>query len=249
MAIAHVNFFSKSLQKEVGFYALLPDRQDKPGPYPTFYLLHGLRDDYTAWLRWTSLELYVRELPLLVLLADGDRYFYCDMADGSPYETALVTDLLNFVDSYFPTIPEGRARAIGGLSMGGYAAMKIGLKYSERFSSITAHSGVHALLHDKAPEQIPEWLRRGLPTQDALRQNDPFWLAEQLDADKAPAIWMDCGLDDKLLEHNRQLDVHLTKLAIAHEYHEFPGGHNWRYWDEHVQQAIEFHCKALGVSR
>ena len=53
MAIAHVNYFSKALQKEVGFLALLPDRQDAPGPYPVCYLLHGLSDDYTAWRRWT----------------------------------------------------------------------------------------------------------------------------------------------------------------------------------------------------
>ncbi len=248
MAIAHLNYFNKALKKEIGFYVLLPDRQDKGGPYPTFYLLHGLSDDYTAWLRWTSLELYVRELPLLVVLPDGDRCFYCDLEDGPAYETALVQDLVDFVDGYFPTIAEGRARVIGGLSMGGCGAMKIGLKYPERFCSVTAHSGVHALFHNKTPDDIDPPLRKGLPTHELLRKNDPFWLAEQIDPDDAPAIRIDCGLDDRLLQHNRRLHDHLTKLGLAHEYHEFPGGHNWPYWDEHVQQAIAFHCRVLGIN-
>jgi putative tributyrin esterase len=248
MAIAHVNYFNKALEKEVGFYALLPDRQPEPGPYPSFYLLHGLSDDYTAWLRWTSLELYVRELPLIVILPDSDRCFYCDLADGPSYETAIVQDLVGFVDGVFPTIADGSARVIGGLSMGGYGSLKIGLKYPDRFCSVTAHSGVHALFHDKALDDVRPALRKGLPTEDALRENDPFSLAEQISPDDAPAIWIDCGVDDGLLEHNRQIHEHLGKLGIAHEYHEFPGAHNWPYWDEHVQQAIAFHCKALGIN-
>ena len=89
MALVHANFFSPSLQKEVGLNALLPDRQDKRGPYPVLYLLHGLSDDYTAWVRWTSIERYVRETPLIVVMPDGDRSFYCDLAEGAQYEQAI----------------------------------------------------------------------------------------------------------------------------------------------------------------
>jgi hypothetical protein len=121
MAIANVHFFSKSLQKEVGFYALLPDRQDQPGPHASFYLLHGLSDDYTAWLRWSNIELYARTLPLIVILPDGDRWFYCDAAYGPAYESALVCDLVGFVDQYFPARIEGKCRAIGGCPWAGMA--------------------------------------------------------------------------------------------------------------------------------
>jgi putative tributyrin esterase len=247
MSIAQIHFFSESLKKEVGFNAILPDRQTKAGPYPVFYLLHGLSDDYTAWLRWTSIERYVRSLPLIVVMPDGDRRFYCDWVDGPQYEKALVEDLLGFVDRYFQTIPRAKGRAIGGLSMGGYGAVKLGLKYPNRFCSITAHSGVYALFRGKAIKDIPPHLRGIAATAQLRNENDPFWLAQQLDPKKAPAIWIDCGLDDGLLEHNRKLDKHLTKLGIAHEYHEFPGAHEWSYWDEHVQEAIAFHCRAFGI--
>jgi S-formylglutathione hydrolase FrmB len=247
MAVAHVNFLSQALHKEVAFCALLPDRQGKAGPFPTFYLLHGLSDDYTAWLRWSSIELYVRELPLIVVLPDGDRWFYCDASHGPAYETALVQDLVGFVDQYFPTETRGPCRAIGGLSMGGYGAMKIGLKYPELFCSISAHSGVHAMCRNKEPKDFDGAWRRIWGTKKAIRENDPFLLAEKLDPETAPSIWIDCGVDDALIDDNRQLHKHLRKLGIAHEYHEFPGGHTWPYWDEHVQEAIDFHREALGV--
>lgn len=234
MAVAHVNYFNKALQKEVGFLALLPDRQDAPGPYPVFYLLHGLSDDYTAWLRWTSIERYVRALPIIVVLPDGDRCFYCDLPDGPAYETALVGDLIPYVDRVFPTVAAREGRVIGGLSMGGYGSVKLALKYPDVFCSATAHSGAFGVVRQGD---------RGLPAGDC-----PFRLAEALDRSRAPALRFDCGLDDQLLAHNRDLHAHLGRLGIAHEYEEFPGGHNWEYWDVHVQEAVRFHCRALGIA-
>ncbi len=248
MAIAHVNYFSKSLVKEVGFYALLPDRQEKRGPYPVFYLLHGMSDDYTAWLRWTSIERYVRELPLIVVLPDGDRSFYCDAADGPQYEKAMVLDLIGFVDRYFDTIPRRAGRVIGGLSMGGYGAMKLGLKYPRLFCSITGHSGAYGVFRAKRWADLEEHWKRLLGTNKARRENDCFALATRLKGKRTPAIRFDCGLEDFLLEeHNRPFAAHLRRLGIPHEYEEFPGGHDWAYWDEHIQEAIRFHCSVLGI--
>ncbi len=236
MAVAHVNYFNTPLQKEVAFYALLPDRQQAPGPYPVYYLLHGLSDDYTAWLRWTSIERYVRNLPLIVVLVDGDRSWYCDLPSGPRYETSIIEGLIPFVDATFPTVAEGAGRAIGGLSMGGYGAMKLALKFPSVFCSVAAHSGAYAIA------QKPE-----VPVGE---EDDPFKLAEKLKRKRkktVPAIRFDCGVDDFLIEQNRDFDAHLTKLGLAHEYEEFPGDHNWGYWDEHVQEAISFHCRALGI--
>ena len=233
MAIAHVNYFNKALTKEVAFYALLPDRQDKPGPYPVYYLLHGMSDDYTAWLRWTSLERYVRELPIIVVLPDGDRCWYCDLENGPQYESALVRDLVPFVDRMFPTIASREGRALGGLSMGGYGSVKLALKYPDLFCSVAAHSGAYSLARMRDAK---------LPAVD-----DPFELAEKMDRSLIPAIRFDCGVDDFLIEHNREFHAHLDSLGIPHEYQEFPGAHTWDYWDEHVQEAIKFHCKALGI--
>jgi len=251
MAFLNVNYWSPSLVKETACHVLLPDRQARRGPYPVLYLLHGLSDDYTAWQRWTSLERYVRELPLIVVMPDGHRSFYCDATDGYAYESAIVKDLIGFMDTHFRTIKGGQGRVIGGLSMGGYGAMKLGLKYPQKFCAVSAHSGVYLHIKERWWEQGEgAWMaeaQRVYGTEKACRENDPFALAERLDPAQAPAIWLDCGDEDGLLRDNRELHAHLKRLKIKHEYHEFPGSHNWDYWDEHVQQAIAFHCKVLGI--
>jgi S-formylglutathione hydrolase FrmB len=245
VAVAQVNFFSQSLIKEVGFNVLLPDRQGEPGPYPALYLLHGLSDDYTAWLRWTSLERYVRELPLIVVMPDGGRSFYCDTADGAAYEQAIVKDLLGFVDRHFNTIADRSGRCLGGLSMGGYGAMKLGLKYPDLFCSLVGHSGAYAVFHTRRFADLdPAW-QRLLGSDRARRDNDPFELATRLRGKPTPAIRFDCGTDDFLLDHNRRFSAHLKRLGIPHEYQEYPGGHSWDYWDEHIQEAIRFHLRAM----
>lgn len=233
MAVAHLNYFNGPLQKEVGFLALLPDRQEKPGPYPVYYLLHGLSDDYTAWLRWSNIERYVRELPLIVVLPDGDRHWYCDTPDGPAYEKSLIAGLIPFVDRYLPTVASREGRVIGGLSMGGYGAMKLALKYPELFCSVAAHSGAFNLRND--------------PTRKLAHIDCCLELASALPSGAAPAIRFDCGVDDFLIEQNREFHRHLDSLGIPHEYEEFPGGHSWDYWDEHVQEAITFHRHVLGI--
>jgi len=247
MALVHASFFSDSLLKEVAFNALLLDRQKAPGPYPVLYLLHGLSDDYTAWQRWTSIERYVRETPMIVVMPDGDRSFYCDLADGAQYEQAMVRDLVGFVDRHFNTIPKAKGRVIGGLSMGGYGCMKLGLKYPNLFCSITGFSGAYSVFRAKRFADLDPWLQRIVGTNKARRENDCFSLAGKLKGKKTPAIRFDCGVDDFLIDHNREFHAHLKRLGIDHEYREFPGEHNWAYWDLRIQEALAFHCRALGI--
>lgn len=251
MAVLDINYWSSSLAKDTGCCVLLPERVSAKGPFPVFYLLHGLSDNYSAWQRWTSIERYVRDLPLIVVMADGDRSFYCDATNGPAYESAIVKDLIGFIDTHFRTIKSGRGRAIGGLSMGGYGAMKLGLKYPEKFCSVTAHSGVYLHVKEQWWDKAEgAWMAEAIRiygNDKACCENDPFVLAEKLNPAKAPAIRFDCGVDDGLLRDSQELHTHFKKLGIKHEYQEFPGSHSWEYWDEHVQEAIQFHRKALGI--
>ena len=77
--------------------------------------------------------------------------------------------------------------------------------------------------------------------------NDPVALARKCPIPLRPALRLDCGLDDFLLEQNREFHAHLQSLPYPHEYEEFPGDHNWAYWDIHIQEAIRFHCKVLKI--
>ena len=76
---------------------------------------------------------------------------------------------------------------------------------------------------------------------------DPFAIVEKVDHGLIPPMRLDCGTEDFLLGQNRSFHQHLDALHIPHEYQEFPGGHDWAYWDEHVRQAIAFHARNLGL--
>src|SRR5438128_99133 len=86
MAFCELKYFSKALEKATAATVLLPEGPQK-GPFPVLYLLHGLSDDQTAWTRWTSVERYVRSLPLIVVMPESGRGFYCDAEQGFAYET------------------------------------------------------------------------------------------------------------------------------------------------------------------
>src|ERR1041384_5103667 len=141
MALTEIHYWSTSLEKMAMATAIVP--QGLPGPFATWYLLHGLSDDHSAWTRRTSIERYADGLPVIIVMPDGERGFYTD-AKASPkgrFESAIVKDLIPWVDATFRTIPRRASRVVSGLSMGGYGAMKFALKYPELFCAAASHSG------------------------------------------------------------------------------------------------------------
>jgi S-formylglutathione hydrolase FrmB len=256
MALAEISFFGKSLGMNTRLMALLPESTGTGGRFPVFYLLHGLGDDCTAWVRKTGIERYVSELPLIVVMPDAGRGWYTNAraGDGRAYEDHLVKDLVPFVDRVFPTIARREGRVIGGLSMGGYGAVKMALKFPEMFCSATSHSGsVMTPLHK--PETRPKDLQALKPEFEAIfgqdwrgGENDPLALAKKCPITLRPALRLDCGLEDFLLDQNREFHAYLESIRFPHEYAEFPGDHAWAYWDEHVKEAIAFHGRRLHLS-
>lgn len=139
MAWSTIHWKSDVLGKQTTAQVLLPD-VGKP-PYATFYLLHGLSDDSTNWLRRSRIEVYAAGLPLIVVMPDGYRGFYTDNDQGPAYAKHFGEELPSFVERTFHAKAARGARAIGGLSMGGYGALRIGLGYADRFCSVNSHSG------------------------------------------------------------------------------------------------------------
>ena len=252
MAFCELHYFSSALEKQTACNVIIPEMPDHAGPFPVFYLLHGLSDDYTIWQRRTSIGRYVQMLPLIVVMPDGGRGFYSDAHEGFQYESAIINDLIPFVDKTFHTLAERRGRCIGGLSMGGYGALKLALKHPDKFVSANGHSGAYGFAHGSWRQEQAEFDRITGPNPIG-GPNDVFALAEKFapstNRARMPALRFDCGTSDFLLDQNREFHEHLQKLNVPHEYAEFPGAHDWSYWDKHVQSALRFHAKHLGISK
>lgn len=242
MALCELHYFSDALGMQTGANVLLPDHKIA-GPYHVMFLLHGLSDDYTMWTRRSSIERYLEGVPLIVVMPDGGRGWYVDAEEGFAYGTAISKELPDVIRSYFPTKENW---AITGLSMGGYGALRLALGDPTTFVSAVSHSGAMGIGHrwDKVSDTVQPEFQRIFGEDITGGPNDLYALAKQKNL---PALRIDCGVDDFLIEENRAYHAHLEKLDVAHEYHEFPGSHTWDYWDTHVQEAIQFHCKVLGI--
>ena len=251
MAICEIHLGNQNvLRKMTSCMVVLPENAG-PGPFPVLYLLHGLSDDHTAWTRRTSLERYMEGLPMIVVMPDGGRGWYTDSSVEplSAFETFILRDLIGFIDQTFQTRTDREGRVIAGLSMGGYGAMKLALKYPEVFCAAVSHSGALVNPEELWENYLGSELHRIFGDSPVGGVNDVFALAERLPADRHPALRIDCGTEDYLLAHNRRFHGHLEKLGVAHEYAEFPGGHTWEYWDSHIKDTITFFAGILGLKR
>ncbi len=259
MAWSTVHWKSAILGKQTTTQVLLPECGK--APYATFYLLHGLSDDSTTWLRRTRIEWYVRDLPLIVVMPDGYRGFYADNDQGPAYARHFGEELPAFVEKTFHAKAEREARAIGGLSMGGYGALRVGLGYADRFCSVNSHSGAVGWGSITGDEGYwEEAKRRGWTDEFTAEMRHVFGaspmgtshdvLALAKRAKKArtlPKLLLDCGAEDFLIGDNRKFQRDLTAAKIPHVYREFPGAHTWDYWDTHIQDALRFHAENLGL--
>jgi len=248
MAFCELHYRSAALEKQTAANVILPEDPALEPPYAVMYLLHGLSDDHTIWCRRTSIERYVEGLPLIVVMPDGGRGFYTNAVRGFAYERAIVEDLIPLIDRTFPTRAERSGRCIGGLSMGGYGALRLAFRRPDLFCSAVSHSGAVYFGHRPVPadDYRADEFGRILGDAPTGGRNDLHFLVEKAPKNDLPALRLDCGLDDFLLADNRLFHEHLARLGVAHEYEEFPGAHEWGYWDVHVQEAIRFHMRSLG---
>lgn len=228
---------SAALERQVTYSVILPEGQGA-GPFPVVYLLHGRTDDHRAWLQRSNVVRHLQGTPLIVVMPDGGNSFYADLHPLMKYEQMIVFDLDAHVRRTFH-VRAGRA-GISGLSMGGYGAIRLGLKYPDKYASIYAHSS-----------RIPS--RAELPSLGWAQGVDPdeLDLYAQIDRlDQAGRAAMarlsfDCGTEDHLLQDSRDFHAHLLARGVPHTYREHPGAHTWDYWDRHVVTAIAQHLEVL----
>lgn len=247
---------SQALGRMNSFMAVLPEGGD--GPFPVLYLLHGYSDDHTGWVRRSNVERYVGKYPMIVIMPDGEHGWYTDAA-AAPYakfETYITKELVGFVDRTFHTIAERRGRAIAGLSMGGYGALKLALKNPDIFCAGHSFSGAVEIasregsLKQRFEDSTSPWaIEQGLVFGDAPSggPEDLRTIILKGDPKTRPVFSFDCGVDDFLIEDNRRFHAFLEENKIPHAYEEFPGGHDWNYWDTHIQTTLARTAKLFGI--
>ncbi len=216
--------------------------------YPVLYLLHGLSDNHTIWMRRTSIERYAAAYGVVVVMPAGDRGFYTDMAAGYRYWSMLSEELPVIVRNLFPVSARREDTFAAGLSMGGYGALKLALRRPDRFAGAAALSPVtdpRRWLTGGERANLRGELTMIFGSEERIVSNgdDLFTLADRLLAGEnpRPRILQICGTEDELLPENRRFRDHMENIRFpGYRYFEDAGAHTWEFWDCHIRDGLDF---------
>lgn len=261
MAFLEVNYISEALMRTVTVNVILPsDRLTFPGmPKPktenfkTLYLLHGILGNYTDWVNGTLLQRWAEEKGLAVVMPSGENMFYVDQPKTHAlYGEFVGKELPDMMERMFKLSGKREDTYIAGLSMGGYGALRNGMKYADRFSYIGAFSpAVNVLDHpEKRSNDAPIFME----TRDYLEalfgdlehinasDYDPVWTAQKLaGAGKPlPKVYMACGTKDSLYRIDTVYRGRLKEAGCDVTWDEEPYAHEWAFWNDEIRKFMDF---------
>lgn len=260
---------SKILARQIAYCVLLPPSYDaeKARRYPVLYFLHGLGGNEQELLNsggWNLIQDLWDQKQIgefLIAAPAGGRSFYINSRDGRErYEDFQVREFLPYIESHYRIRAGRRNRGVMGISMGGYGSLHLALRHPELFGSVSAHSA--ALIANLPRVQI------GTPGQDTVSRvlgtafgkpfdrgfwdrNSPFTLARNGPRPAGMRVYFDCGTEDEFGFNAGAQAFHdlLVSRGVPHEFHLYPGGHNWEYFAQHIRASLEFHSRAFALPR
>jgi putative tributyrin esterase len=249
MALARFDFFSEVLGHGTSMTVLLPETPfpsrsgagDQPEGPPVLYLLHGLGDDATSILRNTAIGRYADQLGLAVVMPQTFRSFAIDEAHGEAYWTFLSEELPAVLHRHFRLSQRRADTFVGGISMGGYAAMKLAVLQPERFAAAAALSGAVDLVGviPRRPERGGDWQRifGGRPV--AGTDDDLLAVLDRVqDTTALPRLWVCCGEQEELYADNVRFVETAARRGIAVTTDFGPGEHTYAYWDRELPRLL-----------
>jgi putative tributyrin esterase len=226
-------------------YRLVTSRSKR---YPVLYLLHGWSGHHDSWVKNTSLKQYAAEHRLIIVTPEGANGWYTDSATdaGDKFESYVVNELIPDVDRRFRTIAGRRGRGVAGYSMGGYGALKFGLKHPEMFAYAASTSGaLDAAARTDDDSIMKTFGDAGSQTRAA---NDLTRLAREFPEERKgllPFLYLDCGEKDPWFVSNRDFADVLAGRKVAYEYRQVPGDHVWQYWDRQLREILRASSEML----
>lgn len=246
MALLEIRFYSRVLELSMGANIILPERQDAwQEPPAVLYLLHGLSGDHTSWIRRSSIERYVMDYNLVVVMPDAHKSFYCDMAHGSDYWKLFAEELPERIQQWFRVSRDWKKTFVAGNSMGGYGAMKLALGRPDLFSHAASLSGaldIASHIHD-------DWndakLRTFRAVFDAVGRvpgsgNDLLHQIQRMETIPETEYYVCCGLDDWLYPDTVKFREAAAEKGLYLTSEESAGTHEWSYWDTQIQRVLDW---------
>jgi enterochelin esterase-like enzyme len=239
------SFFSPAIERTMPYVIFLPPGYDSTGQhYPVLYMLHGLGGSCREWQGYGFLETAQRMMeageiqPFIIVLAEGERAYWVNHANGGPsWGTYIARDLLAAVDQGFRTVPDRSARAIGGDSMGGHGALQLAINNPSVFGVVGAHS--FALRRYETAFGF-------FGDRASFNQRDPVYLYHASpEVARTLTLWLDIGDQDTWQPAAAAFHAQLTRDAIPHLWHQYPGGHTGDYWTAHTPDYLRFYSGAL----
>ncbi len=251
MAFIQCSFMSKVLNLKTNMNVILPhdgkcDKSVKPA---VLYLLHGITDDHTVWSRYSSIERYVRDKNIAVIMPTVYNGFYTDTKIGYNYLKFCAEEVVDLCADMFGLSKEREDTFVAGLSMGGYGAFRLALEYPEKYCFAASMSGAldivsicdtrrdNADINDPTVRDIINDF--GIEGAKRGSRQDLFFLADEVSkTDTKPVLRQYCGTEDFLYVPNQNMKKHIEGLGFDYAYSEKSGAHTWDYWDSVIHEVI-----------
>ena len=248
MALIELKHFSHVLGMQTEAYVIMPQKvttgeigvetKSSEEKYKCLYLLHGLSDDHTIWLRRTSIERYATEYGICVVMPCGARSFYADMKYGMKYFTYITEELPSIIREFFRLSDKREDTYIAGLSMGGYGAIKMALRKPDTYSAAAGLSSVADIKSGIFNDVLTPVFGEGVEIPD---DEDLFFLAKKTSSNPLkPRIYMGIGTEDFMYKDNIRLKETFESLDYDFTYRESEGTHGWKFWDEYIQYVLKW---------
>lgn len=250
--VSERQFTSKSLGRVVHYKIILPaNYPHESRRYPVLYLLHGLQGGFSDWESRTNLGHYAEKYKMIIAMPDAGDSWYVNSATNPQdrYEDFIVEDFIPEIESNWRVLRAAHRRAIAGLSMGGYGAMKFALKHPGLFAMAGSISGAMDAPGELATER-PDFAAKlsevfGAAGSGTRADNDIYALAQQAKTIDSVYFYVDCGNGDWALPSNREFAKTLSERKFRYEYHETPGIHSWQYWDLRLRNLLDAVAKRI----
>jgi len=235
--VRDVTFHSAALNRDMQYRVITPLNIANGQRLAVVYLLHGGGGGFRDWSNYSDVARFA-ENGLILVMPEGGSSYYTNSAErpDDRYEDYVINDLVDDVDHRFPTAAGRADRAIVGVSMGGFGAVKLALKHPQMFVFAGGiSSAIDVPRRAFSIRRMGQWRSHkaifGPWGSETRRQNDPFALAHSADPAKAPYIFLSCGDQEGLLPANREFAALLARRRFAYEFHVASGGHNWMQWN------------------